>query len=420
MYVNICFPTQRVEKICFCVSHTCVAIQHVEKICFYVSHTCVAIQYVEKYIQIAESEPCTTAVKYTLNRIDKEPVWWILDHVLKPHGLKKGKRRKITLYLIARHYEQKHGTTDKDSTNVILDIATQTLMASLPPLEPNNDAIEGGILNVNGIKQRWGTQIHSGDDELCSSCKNLCTEHTCTNEQCDRKICLTCYEGSCVCWEHLDEEKQTYLLTKYDEFNDTTNVGIFQDVFGDSGDEAEYECDAEIYDDVNVQYTDSNHNVANPDNQQSHEEEEKHDAEEKQELLDDVITSQPAQLLTLPPISPPSEPTQTHLAQPLHMLPLSEQQRTHISSSQQQMSGQQSATPTQPQETYKSKLRPRKRNVSYAIDSDINKVEYITPEPPKKKRKKTKKKPKTKEKKKYKRNPNAPGFMDVISNSETC
>ena len=172
--------------------------------------------------------------------------------------MRKGKNRNVTIWNIKRHWHNKHGIEDDETTEVKLDAATEQLLSKLPELELNDSVEElihdGGIMNVNGRDERWGNQICTTTNQQCSSCCHT-TQHTCQHASCTNWICQQCYDwhgsnndGKAFCWNHLDEATQQELLSKYDDTNP------FRQLYQDDVDEDEYQKDQQEYDPTNVAY----------------------------------------------------------------------------------------------------------------------------------------------------------------------
>ena len=118
---------------------------------------------------------------------------WILEHVLKPHGLRKGKTKQSTIYNIRRHWEKKHNILGEDATQVQLDEETLQLLGKVPALEQKEAAQTGGFLKIGDRVERWGDYITTIVDEQCSSCCTT-TQHTCSHDDCKVYICNQCYD----------------------------------------------------------------------------------------------------------------------------------------------------------------------------------------------------------------------------------
>ena len=159
---------------------------------------------------------CEEPVRWSRSFIQERPLWWINDHVLKVHGITKGKIRQDTLFQIRRHYKDKHEVHGVDETTVQMDPHIMELMAKLPRLEQ----ISGGIFTTQYGQERWGDKIFTAYPETCSACLQF-TKDVCTRKKCNVFICDTCYDkhgqkkAGCKCWKHLPPKVCTDLCIEF-------------------------------------------------------------------------------------------------------------------------------------------------------------------------------------------------------------
>ena len=150
---------------------------------------------------------CKEVVRFSVNFINKLPVWWISAHVLKVHGINKCSKKEDTIYQIIRHYRNKHGIKTRSETEIQMTEEELKLWAKMPALEE----IKGGLFTTNQGIERWGDQIILKSKDKCSSCLQS-TQHQCKRKNCRNYICNKCYDwygqknDGGKCWKHLTKK----------------------------------------------------------------------------------------------------------------------------------------------------------------------------------------------------------------------